>query len=89
MANPVRMDIIMAETKFTASLLRKENPEILTIPGPGLFETFMVFSSTPEYCKVAPRRESIRDPKKPARQHSEITTGEASKGPFEREAAKK
>ena len=88
-AVPVRAAMTAALTKLTASLFRNCRPEILTMPFPGLFDIFMVSSSTPENCRVAPRRESTREPTRPARQHRRIAMGAAvAEGSLEMSEAK-
>ena len=71
----VIMLVIIALSTLTASLFKNSKPEMRTIPFPGLLLIFIVSSSMPENCSVAPRRESIREPSRPAAKHKGITRG--------------
>ena len=87
----VIMLVIIALSTLTASLFKNSKPEMRTIPFPGLLLIFIVSSSMPENCSVAPRRESIREPSRPAAKHKGITRGlvtAVSCSPFERLDAK-
>lgn len=56
------------DSKFTAWLSRIGRPEICFAVEDGLLTTRFFTEQYPEYCKVAPSKESNRDPKKPPKQ---------------------
>jgi len=58
--------VINAEIQFTWWLSTTFNPEICLVFAEGFETTFFCIESHPEYCKVAPSRESNIEPIIPA-----------------------